>query len=461
MMQHDIFVVDDEESIRDAAMLTFGGHYNISVFTDAESALATLEVRMPDLVLLDIGLPGMNGIDALRKIKAFSPDICVIMITAYEEIDSVVSAMRLGAYDYVIKPFQMEVLKTSIANAFHSIRLRKEVQALQEHYLKENIPCFIAESDAIQGVMEFVGRVARSPDTPVLILGETGTGKELIARAIHFKSPNFKGPFVALNCPSIPKDLIESELFGYEKGAFSGASTSGKRGLVEESSGGSLFLDEIADLSLESQAKLLRFLESGEFYRLGGTRKMTVKARIIAATNKDPLSLIERGAFREDLYHRLAVVTVRVPTLNERPEDIIPIAKYFLCEFARKLGKTFTGISTEAESALTRHEWRGNVRELKNVIEREVLTGAGPLLTLVHWKERKDSPPVGPTSTAGMPPFPPLPPGGLDVMGLLEDVRRHYFKEAIRVSGGNLSEAARLLNLGYYSFRRHKEKLGL
>ncbi len=231
--------------------------------------------------------------------------------------------------------------------------------------------------------------------------------------------------------------------------------------MVEESSGGSLFLDEIADLSLESQAKLLRFLESGEFYRLGGTRKMTVKARIIAATNKDPLSLIERGAFREDLYHRLAVVTVRVPTLNERPEDIIPIAKYFLCEFARKLGKTFTGISTEAESALTRHEWRGNVRELKNVIEREVLTGAGPLLTLVHWKERKDSPPVGPTSTAGMPPFPPLPPGGLDVMGLLEDVRRHYFKEAIRVSGGNLSEAARLLNLGYYSFRRHKEKLGL
>jgi DNA-binding NtrC family response regulator len=461
MMQHNIFVVDDEESIRDAALLTFGRQYNVTVFSDAESALAAIEARRPDLVLLDIGLPGMNGIDALRKIKACSADICVIMITAYEEIDSVVSAMRLGAYDYVLKPFQMEALKTSLSNAFHGIRLRKEVQALQEDYLKESIPCFIAESDVIQGVMEFVESVARSPDTPVFILGETGTGKELIARAIHFKSPSFRGPFVALNCPSIPKDLVESELFGYEKGAFSGASISGKRGMVEESSGGSLFLDEIADLSLEAQAKLLRFLESGEFYRLGGTRKLTVKARIIAATNKDPISLIERGAFREDLYHRIAVVTVRVPTLNERPEDIIPIAKYFLCEFARKLGKTFSGISPEAESALKKHEWRGNVRELKNLIEREVLTGAGPLLTLTNWKERRAPPPVGPTSKASVSPFPPLAPEGLDVMRLLEETQRFYFKEAIRISEGNLSEAARLLKMGYYSFRRHKEKLGL
>jgi len=217
----------------------------------------------------------MDGIKALGTIKGLYPDMMVIMITAYEDISTGITAMKLGAYDYVVKPLHMDGLEVTIHNALETIRLRKEIQNLQENYLKENLPCFIGESKAIQDVMEFIGMVAKSPDTPILILGETGTGKELLASAIHYRSPNFKGPLMTVNCAAIPKDLIESELFGYEKGAFSGANTSGKKGLVEEAASGTLFLDEVGDLSLEAQAKLLRFLEEGEFYRVGGTKKTT------------------------------------------------------------------------------------------------------------------------------------------------------------------------------------------
>ena len=203
----------------------------MKAFATAETAIDAIKENPPDLVLLDIGLPGMNGIEALRTIKNLYPDILVIMITAYEDINTVISAMKLGAYDYVVKPIHMDGLEVTIRNALETIRLRKEVQSLQEKYLKENLPCFMGESKAIQDVMEFIGTVAKSPDTPILILGETGTGKELLASAIHYRSPNFKGPFMTVNCAAIPKDLIESELFGYEKGAFSGASPSGKKRL--------------------------------------------------------------------------------------------------------------------------------------------------------------------------------------------------------------------------------------
>lgn len=459
MISYSVYVVDDEESITDAALLTFGKLYRMKAFSNAEDALAAVREDPPDLVLLDVGLPGMNGIEALRAMKKISPETCVIMITAYEEVETVVSAMRLGAYDYVLKPFQMDALEVNVANALESIRLRKEVQLLQEQYLNENVPCFIAESDAIQSVMHFVESVSKSPDTPVLILGETGTGKELIAKAVHYKSPNYRGPFVALNCAAIPKDLLESELFGYEKGAFSGAHASGKKGMVEEASGGTLFLDEVGDLSPEAQAKLLRFLEAGEYYRVGSTKKLRASVRIVSATNKELESMIDKGLFREDLYHRLAVTKVRLPSLHERPEDILPIAGHFLIEFSRKFGKTFTGISPQSEVALMRRKWRGNVRELRNLIEKEVLMGTGPLLTLstLDEPEKNDRN----EECSGRPPAPPFSPEGLDVQKILRDLERYYFREAIRTAGGNLSEAARLLNMSYYSFRRHKEKLNL
>src|SRR5210317_1913861 len=382
MIKYSIYIVDDEQTITDSVTMALADDYQIKAFSDAETAIAQLPKDPPDLILLDIGLPGMNGIDALRHIKDIYPDVLVIMITAYEDVDTVISAMKLGAYDYVVKPLYMDGLEVTIGNALETIRLRKEVRTLQEKHLKENIPCFIAESNAIQDVMDFVQMVAKSPDTPVLIVGETGTGKELLASAIHYKSPNFKAPFATVNCAAIPKDLIESELFGYEKGAFSGAGTSGKKGLIEESVDGTLFLDEVGDLSLEAQAKLLRFLELGEFYRVGGTKKFHIKTRVVSATNKNLNKMIENGQFRKDLYFRLGVITVKVPSLNERPDDIIPLTRHFLLEFGKKFGKKFTRISSKAENTLLAYNWTGNVRELKNLMERAVLTGNGPELTL-------------------------------------------------------------------------------
>ncbi|MGD9076436.1 MAG: sigma-54 dependent transcriptional regulator, partial [Desulfobacteraceae bacterium] len=274
MISYSIYVVDDENTIREGVTMALEANYQVEAFATAETAIDAMKDRPPDLVLLDIGLPGMDGIEALGKIKDFYPDVVIIMITAYEDINTVISAMKLGAYDYVVKPLHMDALEVPVRNALETIRLRKEVQTLQEEYLKENLPCIVGESSAIQDVMGFIGMVAKSPDTPILLIGETGTGKELIAHAIHYRSPNFKGPFMTVNCAAIPKDLIESELFGYEKGAFSGARASGKKGLIEEAANGTLFLDEVGDLSFEAQAKLLRFLEAGEFYRVGSTKRL-------------------------------------------------------------------------------------------------------------------------------------------------------------------------------------------
>lgn len=298
MIPYSIYIVDDEETIREGVTMALEARYKVEAFSTAESAIDAIKVKPPDLILLDIGLPGMDGINALREIKDLYPDVLIIMITAYEDIDSVISAMKLGAYDYVVKPLHMDSLEIAIRNALETIRLRKEVQLLQERYLIENLPCFIGESNAIQDVMDFIKMVAKSPDTPILILGETGTGKELIASAIHYRSPNFKGPFIPVNCAAIPKDLIESELFGYEKGAFSGAKASGKKGLIEEAANGTLFLDEVGDLSPEAQAKLLRFLETGEYYRVGGTGKFSIKTRAVSATNKNLEHMIEKDLFR-------------------------------------------------------------------------------------------------------------------------------------------------------------------
>jgi len=325
MIEYGIYVIDDETLIRDSIAMALEETYRIETFAEAEPAMAAMETGPPDLVLLDIGLPGMDGIQALEKIQKRHPGLLTVMITAVEDIDTVVAAMRLGAYDYVVKPLQMDGLETTIRNALETIRLRKEVRSLQRQVLQANVPCFIAESDVIQDVMAFVGQVAKSPDTPVLIQGETGTGKELIASAIHYQSPNFQGPFITVNCAAIPTDLVESELFGYEKGAFSGAGAAGKRGLLEAAGGGTLFLDEIGDLSPDAQAKLLRFLEQGEFFRVGGTRRQILRTRIISATNKDLERMIVDGRFRKDLYFRIGVVKVKIPALNARTDDILPL----------------------------------------------------------------------------------------------------------------------------------------
>ena len=309
--------------------------------------------------------------------------------------------------------------------------------------------------------MEVVKKVAQSPDTSIIILGETGTGKELIAKAIHYRSPNFKGPLIEVNCAAIPKELIESELFGYEKGAFSGADKTGKEGLVEKAANGTLFLDEIGDLSMEAQAKLLRFLEEGEYYRVGGTKKRSVQTRIVSATNKDLAGMVADGNFRQDLYYRLAVVKIEVPSLNQRRDDIIPIAKHFLVEFNQKFGKSFTGISSEVEAALNQFNWAGNVRELKNLIEKGVLLGQEPELTCQHLglEEACQDKSLSPDEKARS--LPPLSPGGVDFPTILEDIEKFYFEDALKQANGNESKAAKMLKLTRDKFRYRRQKLAI
>jgi DNA-binding NtrC family response regulator len=455
MTQFSIFVIDDEVSIRQGLSFALKKDYQVKAFASAEAALKAWKPGDPDLVLLDIGLPGMSGIEALKKIKAISPETLVIMVTAYEEINTVIEAMKTGAHDYIIKPIHLESVRLGIKKALETIKMRKEIQALQERYLRENMPCFIGESDAIMDVMQIVNKVARSPDTPVIVLGESGTGKELIASAIHYKSPNFQGPFVALNCAAIPRELLESELFGYERGAFSGAAATGKMGLVEQAAGGTLFLDEVGDLSIEAQAKLLRFLEHGEFYRLGCTKKCQVRTRIVSATNKDVQAMIEQGLFREDLYYRLAVIKIWVPSLNERREDIVPIARHFLVELNNKYQKSFRGIAPEAEALLRNYTWKGNIRELRNIIERCVLIEDGPILQLsgmrLTKKNGKEVKPPAPSAGT----FQTLPDEGLDLAAL----EKHLIMEALKKARGNSRQAANLLKMSYYSFRYKRKSI--
>ena len=461
MNKYRIYIVDDESSIRDAVTMALEDEYEVKDFDDAEKALAAIGQTAPDLVLLDIGLPGISGIDALREIRKINHEILIIMITAFDDVASVVAAMKLGAYDYVVKPLEMHGLGNTISNALESIKLRKEVHALQEQYLKENIPCFISESDVIHDIMDFVGKVAKSPDTPVLIIGETGTGKELIADAVHYRSPNFKGPLIKLNCAAIPKDLIESELFGYEAGAFSGASPTGKKGVIEEASGGTLFLDEVGDLSSDAQAKLLRFLENGEFHRVGSTKTVKVATRVVSATNKDIEDMIKKDLFRPDLYYRLGVIKIKVPSLNERPEDIPPLTKYFMLAYCKKFGKNFNQITDDAMQALKDYRWTGNIRELRNIIEKAILTCDGPILTRadldlgISDNEHDDADP-GKNEE-----LPPLHQSGIQLDSILESMEKHYFKEALRMARGNESQAARLLGMNHHTFRYRKRKLGI
>jgi DNA-binding NtrC family response regulator len=452
---YHVYVIDDEGTVRDGIAMHLGGRYRVSAFADAESALKRLPAEPPDVVLLDVGLPGMNGIEALERIKECDPYIEVVMITAYEDVKTVVSAMKLGARDYVVKPLHMDSLENCLENTLEAVRLRGEVRSLQERFLKENLPLIVGESDAINDVMELIRTAARSPDTPILIVGPTGTGKELIASAIHYRSPNFKGPMVTVNCAAIPDELIESELFGYEKGAFSGARASGKRGLVEESRGGTLFLDEVGDLSPDAQSKLLRFLEEGEFYRVGGTATIGVQTRVLSATNKDLGRMIADKRFREDLYFRLGVVKIEVPSLNERRADIIPLAEHFLANHREKFNKPVRGLSDDARDTLLDHHWTGNVRELKNCIERGVLFCRGDTLSAgdLGLERAAAAPPVSPTE------FPPLTADGIDYTEVRKRFERYYLERALELAQGNESGAARLLGINHHTFRYHRKKL--
>jgi DNA-binding NtrC family response regulator len=460
VIRYSISIVDDEESIRDGLELILSEEYDISCFTDAESFLSDLETNLPDLVLMDIGLPAMNGIEALAIIKKKAIDIPVIMITAFEDINMVILSMKTGAFDFILKPMNPDILELTIKKAISSIALRKEVKILQEKYLKDNNPCFIGESKDIEDVMDFINMVAKSPDTPIMIMGETGTGKELIAKAIHARSPVFQGPFIAVNCSAFPDELIESELFGYEEGAFSGAKKQGKKGFIEEADKGTLFLDEVADLSLAGQAKLLRFLESGEFYKVGSTRKYKVNVRLVSATNKNLEELIDQERFRKDLFFRLCVVKAKIPSLNERRDDILPLAKYFLYGFNKKFKKNLKNISKEVQELLLSHKFSGNVRELKNIIERACLIAQNDVLIkedLGLNQKPRDMEKIELDSFKDNTLH--IPDQGMNIGKLLKNIEKKYMEHALKLTRGNESKAARLLEMNHHTFRYKWKKL--
>lgn len=454
MTEYSICVVDDDQSLAKGIAKALKKNYQTAVSFTGAAGLEAINAKQPDIVLLDIGLPDMDGIQVLKKIKTRFPEIEVIMITAFDEVKTVVSAMKAGARDYILKPLQTDTLENVVGNAVESVRMRKEIRILQEECLKENFPFFIGKSKNIQQIMNFVKRMAASPDTPVLILGASGTGKEHIATTIHYRSPNFRGPLITINCAAIPDTLIESELFGYEKGAFSGAGLKGKKGLFEKADKGTLFLDEIGDLSHEAQAKLLRFLETGEFYRVGGTKIVRIQARVVSATNKNMEAMIKKGQFREDLCYRIGVIRVEVPSLAKRRDDIPLIAGHFLMEFAEKFGKKITGISPEAEAILKQHTWKGNVRELKNVMERAVLIAGGPevLPEDIGIKSVRQI-------TTRDPANPLISPDGVDLQSVLESVEKRYLETALKMTRGNETRAADLLNIKYSTFRYRRRKL--
>ena len=369
-MSKKILVIDDETSIQKTVEgILIDEGYKAMTASSGEEGLELIRAERPDIVLLDIWMPEMDGLEALTRIKNQWPDLTVIMMSGHGTIETAVRATKLGAFDFIEKPLSLERLLVMMQNAANVQDLARENQALRRQISKQKQ--LIGQSSALTKIKELIKQVAPTTGS-VLITGENGSGKELIANSIHALSPRFNKPFVEVNCAAIPEELIESELFGHEKGAFTGA-TQLRRGKFDLANGGTLFLDEIGDMSLKTQSKILRILQEQKFERVGGQQSITTDVRVVAATNKDLKEEIKKGTFREDLYYRLNVVPFFVPPLRERKEDIQPLAEHFLNEFSQAHGKKLRALASESLQALINYSWPGNVRELKNVIERVMI----------------------------------------------------------------------------------------
>src|SRR5512136_3035458 len=384
MKKTKILVVDDEHLIRWSLEQNLKKQgYDVLTAGSGEDALRIVREEQPDLVLLDIQLPGISGLEVLEKVKELDEDIIVIMVTAQGGLETAVNAMRLGAYDYINKPFNLDELAIVIKKALETSYLRREVAGLRSEHKKVGPPNIVGESKHMKNVLAMMEKVAKSEAATVLVQGESGTGKELVAKWLHYKSNRADKPFVAINCAAVPATLLESELFGYEKGAFTDAKAT-KKGLFELGDGGTIFLDEIGDMELGMQAKLLRFLEDRTFRRIGGAKVISVDIRIISATNKDLMKAIEEKIFRNDVYYRIQVIPIFLSPLRERKEDIISLANHFIETFNKEFNKHVNGISGMAEKMLSEYHWPGNIRELKNVIERAIILGNEDTLLFEH-----------------------------------------------------------------------------
>jgi DNA-binding NtrC family response regulator len=375
-----LLIVDDEQVVRDSLVHWFTEEgYRVEAAATAAEALARLASGDVDLIIADIRMPGMDGLELLEKIQSEQLDTAVIIMTGYASVESAVRALKHGAFDYITKPFDPDDLSVVVRNALEQQRLKRENRMLREQLAESQaVPELIGQSEAMRRVKEQIETVA-PVDTTVLIEGESGTGKELVARAIHRLSPRRYNPMVVVHCGALTETLIESELFGHEKGAFTGAQYR-KKGKFEAAMGGTIFLDEIADISLKTQTDLLRVLQEREIVRVGGTQPIKVDFRVIAATNRNLAELVKEGRFRSDLYYRLNVFTIHLPPLRERHGDVPLLAQYFLEKFSRQMNRKFTGFDRAATEALVSYHWPGNVRELENVIERAVVVGREPLI---------------------------------------------------------------------------------
>ena len=439
-----VLVVDDEEPLRRLLRkeLARKGFF-VEAAPDGKAALGILKENTFDVLLLDIVMPGIDGISLMKKLQADSASPAIIVLTGRATVETAVEAMKNGAYDYLTKPYKLDELVVIVHRAYEYGRLSKKSRLLQQELVRKETPAeFICVSKQMKDILALVRKVAPS-DSPVFIQGESGTGKELVANTIWRYSTRSNFPFIALNCAALSENLIESEIFGHEKGAFTNAYQT-KHGIVEVADNGTLFLDEIGEMPPGPQAKLLRFLDSGEFRRVGSNKTLKVDVRLIAATNKELIELVKKGSFREDLYYRLNVINITVPPLRERMNDIPGLAVYFLVKYSRKMSKQIEGFTSDAMEMLNRYSWPGNVRELENVVERAVILC--------------DAPQIGIEDLA-INALPPLKE--LSANPSLEEIEKDYILRVLKEANGNQSKASQILGIDRKTLYLKLKKYGI
>ncbi|MBL7998605.1 MAG: sigma-54-dependent Fis family transcriptional regulator [Candidatus Kapabacteria bacterium] len=468
---YSIVIIEDDPLVGATILEILSGKYNrVEHFTDPYRAIEELDSISPDLILLDIYLGHANGLDILERLRSEGITIPVIVMTAFTDIKIAVRAMKAGAEEFIVKPIDLDQLEVAVERALHNYDLRRQVKLLKEELQSEKPSEIIGSSDSISKAMNIAKIVAGASDTTALILGESGTGKELMARYIHMNSGRAKGPFITVNCGAIPKDLAENELFGYERGAFTGATEKVKQGRFEQANRGTILLDEVGELSMDMQVKLLRVLQERKFYRLGGTKEVAIDVRIIAATNRDLEKLCEEGRFREDLYYRLNVATIYLPPLRERGTDILLLATSFIKEFNTKFRKNIEGFAPDAADVMQNYVWKGNIRELRNVVERAVLLEQGNVITREQLSFlRMDAQPSQHTFTTK--PSITLSPNDLEPgthqlaiskQGApLATVVRELVAQTLAIAGGGGDNAAKMLGITPAKLKSVMEEFGM